>query len=207
MTLWGGGERDSWPLSVHSFSFRGQLVLPGPPSVVLWTVCACVSALSRVIAVWQRAWPSLARGICRLVCVVPECPCFLAAQTSPLSSFFVLSYWLLFNNSVQMRKCQRPFKALVMFLVFFFLVMISSMQTFCPLNPPSKKKIKKNWGFLSLCWPKLVECYTGKSTLKKKNIPADILVPDINLEFFSSKILGERVLGCMFRLKSDFCAL
>lgn len=144
MTLWGGGERerDSWPLSVHSFSFRGQLVLPGPPSVVLRTVCACVSALSRVIAVWQRAWPSLARGTCRLVCVVPECPCFLAAQTSPLSSFFVLSYWLLFNNSVQMRKCQRPFKALVMFLVFF-LIMISSMQTFCPLNAPPKKKKKK----------------------------------------------------------------
>lgn len=29
----------------------------------------------------------------------------------------------------------------------------------------------------------------------EKNIPADILVPDINLEFFSSKILGESVLG------------
>lgn len=117
-------------------------MLPGPPSVVLWTVCACVSALSRVIAVWQRAWPSLARGICRLVCVVPECPCFLAAQTSPLSSFFVLSYWLLFNNSVQMRKCQRPFKALVMFLVFFFSNDIKHADILS-IEPPLQKKKKK----------------------------------------------------------------
>lgn len=63
-------EGDSRSLSVHSFSVRGQLVLPGP-SLSQWCCgrCACVSALSRVIAMCQRAWPSLTWGICRLVWV------------------------------------------------------------------------------------------------------------------------------------------
>lgn len=62
---WGG----SWFLSVHSFSVRGQLVLLGPsPSQRRCRRCVCVSALSRVIAMCQRAWPSRTRGICRLVC-------------------------------------------------------------------------------------------------------------------------------------------
>lgn len=62
---WGG----SWFLSVHSFSVRGQLVLLGPsPSQRRCRRRVCVSALSRVIAMCQRAWPSLTRGICRLVC-------------------------------------------------------------------------------------------------------------------------------------------
>lgn len=87
---------DSWFLSVHSFSVRGQLALLGP-SLSQWCCgrCVCVSALSRVIAMCQRAWPSLTQGICRLVCVAWVtvffgCPVF----SFPFS--WLLRCWLVF---------------------------------------------------------------------------------------------------------------
>lgn len=65
MTPRGG---DSWLLSPHSFSVRGQLVRLGlSPRQRRRRRCACVSALSRVIAVCQRVRPSFTRGVCRLV--------------------------------------------------------------------------------------------------------------------------------------------
>lgn len=107
MTLQGG---DSRSLSVHSFSVRGQLVLPGP-SLSQWCCgrCACVSALSRVIAMCQRAWPSLTRGICRLVCVA-WVTIFLGRPilSSPLLSstfLWVLRCWLLFRTQLQLCHC------------------------------------------------------------------------------------------------------
>lgn len=92
MTL-RGGRGDSRSLSVHSFSVRGQLVLPGP-SLSQWCCgrCACVSALSRVIAMCQRAWPSLQISVC---CLSDH----VSWLSGPLHSFpfhSVLRCWLLF---------------------------------------------------------------------------------------------------------------
>lgn len=88
MTLLG---RDSRSLSGHSFSVRGQLVLPGLTLSRCCGRCACVFALSRVIAMCQDAWPSPFWGICRFVrvCVLHEWPCLLAVLTSPFLSWLV----------------------------------------------------------------------------------------------------------------------
>lgn len=86
---WGGEAVGSCQY-IHSQS-EGQLVLLGPSlsQRYCWR-CVCVSALSRVIAMCQRAWPSLTRGICRLVCAawvaeVLGCP-VLSSPYLPLDS-------------------------------------------------------------------------------------------------------------------------